>query len=438
MKLTDTVVRKLEPSDKDQFVRCEYTRGFGVKVSPTGRKTFFAEGRVRGAGTARKAIGTYPVFSSERARKEALTLLQRMQQGTSPKAEDARIKAEESFKGTTLRQVFGEYLETRSLKPKTAYDYRSVMNTVFEQWQDKPIASISRNEVLKHFTKEKDLRGHATANKAFRMLSALCNYAKADELNGMRLLTENPVDVLKEKRIPRSNKPRETYLLEADIHKLIEFSDTYDDWFAREGARPQHRVTSQGMHLILLLLYTGLRRSEGLGLLWEDVDLETKLLIARDTKNNTDHSIPLSQMVVWILKAQKKNSGETPWVFPNRNQTGPMVEPKSQLKAICDATGLKFTLHDLRRTFATHAHAAGVDFESVRKAMNHKSGGSITSSYIIRNVEVLRPVFDKIWEQFWEYHDPGRFDEYKHPENYAQTEDDGPPDLGKFLKDRSG
>ena len=192
------------------------------------------------------------------------------------------------------------------------------------------------------------------------------------------------------------------------------------------------------MHLILLLLYTGLRRSEGLGLLWEDVDLETKLLIARDTKNNTDHSIPLSQMVVWILKAQKKNSGETPWVFPNRNQTGPMVEPKSQLKAICDATGLKFTLHDLRRTFATHAHAAGVDFESVRKAMNHKSGGSITSSYIIRNVEVLRPVFDKIWEQFWEYHDPGRFDEYKHPENYAQTEDDGPPDLGKFFKDRSG
>ena len=37
------------------------------------------------------------------------------------------------------------------------------------------------------------------------------------------------------------------------------------------------------------------------------------------------------------------------------------------------------THSDLRRTFATHAHAAGVDFESVRKAMNHKSGGSITT-----------------------------------------------------------
>ena len=73
-----------------------------------------------------------------------------------------------------------------------------------------------------------------------------------------------------------------------------------------------------------------------------------------------------------------------------------MTEPKSQLARICKAIGIEFRLHDLRRTFATHATIAGTSYELIQKALNHKSG-SVTSSYIIGNINMMRPVFDTVF-----------------------------------------
>jgi len=56
-----------------------------------------------------------------------------------------------------------------------------------------------------------------------------------------------------------------------------------------------------------------------------------------------------------------------------------MTEPKSQIKRIKAATEPSFSLHDLRRIFATHANAKGVEYEYIRRALNHKSGGCVTS-----------------------------------------------------------
>lgn len=435
MKLTDAVVRRLLPAAKDQFVRCEYTRGFGVKVSPAGRKSFFAEGRIKGAGTARKSIGTYPVFSVEEARKLAIDLLRQMQSGINPGKEQKRKKAQDDFKGTTLGQVFEEYVKVRDLSDKTVYDYGRVMQTVFEDWYSQPISDISRHGILKRHTETKDTRGHSMASKSFRILSAVCNYAKADEMNGVRLLTDNPVDVLKDKRVPKFSKKRETHLTGEDISRLMHFYATEKDWDRSNGGHPTHGVTDQGMNLILLLLYSGLRRKEGCNLLWEDIDLEQRLLLARDTKNKRTHSIPLSEMLVIILKEQKALTGDTPWVFVKKDRSGPLAEPTSQLRAICKATKLSFTLHDLRRTFATHAYQANVDYETIRRALNHKSGGSITSDYIISSVENLRPAFDKIWEQFWEYYDPGLFDRFNNPKDHEPIDDHPPENLEPFFRD---
>jgi integrase len=83
-----------------------------------------------------------------------------------------------------------------------------------------------------------------------------------------------------------------------------------------------------------------------------------------------------------------------------------MTEPKSQLDRIRKATGLNFRFHDLRRTFATHAHALGQSHELIRKALNHKTGEKITSQYIITQVETLRPVFQTVADDYREYYDP--------------------------------
>ena len=98
-----------------------------------------------------------------------------------------------------------------------------------------------------------------------------------------------------------------------------------------------------------------------------------------------------------------------------------MTEPKSQLANICKATGLTFKLHDLRRTFATHATNAGVSYELIQKALNHKSG-SVTSGYIIKNVEMMRPVFNTIFKAYTKMWDDETFETYFDPKGYRNPE----------------
>ena len=85
-----------------------------------------------------------------------------------------------------------------------------------------------------------------------------------------------------------------------------------------------------------------------------------------------------------------------------------MTEPKSQLEKLKQATNLDFCLHDLRRTFATHAQAAGMDFNLIQQALNHKSGGGVTRQYIISQMEILQKVFQAVSDAILDYYDPGR------------------------------
>ena len=202
----------------------------------------------------------------------------------------------------------------------------------------------------------------------FRILSALFNFASADEVQGVRLLTNNPVNIIKQKGVSRAIPRREDYLTEDQIHSLMHFHMT-ERTFAEQYRKG---LTDQGITYVMLLLFSGMRRTEALRLRWEDMDYDKRLFVARDTKNGSDHYIPMSDMLMWILNAQKDIADESEWVFPKRNGEGHMTEPKSKLAKICNAVGFKFRLHDLRRTFATHASKAGVQFNLIQKASTTK------------------------------------------------------------------
>ena len=407
MRLTDTNINKLTPKPKDYRVLCDQTKGFSVKVTPTGRKVFVVDGRVKGGRTRRFTLGTYPEVSTSDARAQALALISRMQQGIDPKAERDKANALASFTQKTLAEVFKEYLEIRDLKPKTRVDYHNTMHSVFSDWLNKPVNTITRDNVMKRFVKARDERGKATAVKSFRILSALFNFAMADEVQGVRLIADNPANVIKQKGVSRTIPKREDYLSEDQIHRLMHFHMT-ERTFAEQYRKG---VTDQGINYVILLLFSVMRRSEALRLRWEDVDYERRLFVARDTKNGSDHYIPMSDMLMWTLNAQKKVANNSEWVFPKRSGEGHMTEPKSQLAKICSAVGFKFRLHDLRRTFATHASKAGVQFDLIQKALNHKAQ-NVTSGYIISNVDLMRPVFDTIFAEYSKYWDAETFQDY--------------------------
>jgi integrase len=403
--ISNRLIDALTPGDTDYFIRDDRIRGFGLKVSPAGRVSFIAEGRIRSGSktrTRRITLGTHPALSVAQARELAVQQLSLMQQGVDPVVALRQAQEHEQSLSQSLGDIFEAFLRARAHKPKTRVDYINTVKLVFGDWLDQPIRDISRKEVQARFLEIKEERGEASANKAMRILSAIMNYAKAEDVGSERLITENPCNVLKERRLTRRLIPRERYLSDAEIDKLIHFHRNVMDW----PSLPRHGVTKQGIHYVLLLMMTGLRRSEGFGLTWVDVDFEKKLFTVRDTKNSTNHVVPMSTSVEWTLKQQREFVGDTPWVFPAATGDGHMTEPSSQLAKIKAATGLDFCLHDLRRTFATHAQAQGMDYELIRRALNHSSGGGVTSQYVITQVETLRPVFQAVADGYHTYHDP--------------------------------
>ena len=403
--ITNRLIDGLTPGDTDYFIRDDRIRGFGLKVSPAGRVSFIAEGRIRNGSrsrTRRITLGTYPALSVAQARELAVQQLSLMQQGVDPVVALQQAREHEQSLSQSLDDIFEAFLRARDHKPKTRVDYINTVKLVFTDWLGQPIRDISRREVQDRFLKIKEERGEASANKAMRILSAIMNYAKAEDVGSERLITENPCQVLLERRIIRRLPRRERYLTDSEIDKLIHFHSTVMDW--PNGRK--HGVTKQGIHYVMLLMTTGLRRAEGFGLMWEDVDFDRKLFKVRDTKNGTDHVIPMSTSVEWTLKQQRELVGDKPWVFPAATGDGHMTEPRSQLTRIKAATGLDFSFHDLRRTFATHAQALGMEYELIRRALNHSSGGGVTSQYIITQVETLRPVFQAVADGYHTYHDP--------------------------------
>ena len=101
-----------------------------------------------------------------------------------------------------------------------------------------------------------------------------------------------------------------------------------------------------------------------------------------------------------------------------------MTDPKIQVANIIKATGVDFMLHDLRRTFATHALKQGMDLYGIGRALNHRTQGGITAQYINLDatIETLRPVFDAVARGYLEYLDPTLSFEIYNPEAAGQRD----------------
>jgi integrase len=65
-------------------------------------------------------------------------------------------------------------------------------------------------------------------------------------------------------------------------------------------------------------------------------------------------------------------------------------------EAVIKDSEIRFTIHDLRRTFATIANSLDIPAYTVKMLLNHKMSGDVTAGYIITDVERLREPMNKI------------------------------------------
>jgi integrase len=398
MNINSTELKKVTPpkTGYDLYWDDKLT-GFGIRVTAKGKISYICQARVNGVD-CRTTIGRFGRETPTEARKKAKRKLADMGDGKHPAAEKARQKA----LSVTLEEVAESYLANRRtkdglpLKPRTKEDISYHLNTTFTAWKKRPVVNIKRDNVSRLYT-ERCKSSVAQANQAFRNLSAILNYAAATyrDVDGAKILADNPVDVLRETSVLRSVEPRKNKVPLDELGKW---------WSAVQKMRFDPALTTasrSAADLIAVLALTGLRLGEARSVRWEQVDLDNGALKLTDTKNRTDLTLPLSDVAVEVLKARDRRRT---YVFPARSGKGHLKDCRGQLQLLADETGIVVTAHDLRRTFSAVADKVEVELWRTKALMGHKQREDVTLHHYkdLSDVRFLKPEADRIAEYFEE------------------------------------
>jgi integrase len=384
-KLTKAFVDKIGFVESGQiFYRDSELLGFGLRVGKTA-KVYFAESKLNGK-TIRVSIARHNVIAVDEARSQAKTILAEISSGKNPHDLEKARKA----KLITVAEVLESYVKTRiNLKPSTIQDYRHTFLVYLSDWQNKPIIEITKDMVEKKFRKISEA-SPSQANKTMRNFRAVMNYAivKYEDNNGESFMRNNPVARLTQLRAWHRVVRKNTLIKHYDLAPWYQAVTN----LTNDSIAPNREVVRD---FLLLILFTGLRRSEAARLTWNRVDLKDRTMIITDTKNHTDHTLPLTDFLYDLL-AKRKAEAQTQYVFPNETNTGCMTDPKKQIYNVVKESGVSFTVHDLRRTFITIAESLDIAAYSLKRLLNHKMANDVTAGYIITDVERLRFPMQKI------------------------------------------
>ncbi len=122
---------------------------------------------------------------------------------------------------------------------------------------------------------------------------------------------------------------------------------------------------------------------------WKQIDLKAKTLTITDTKNNLAHSLPLPDYLFNLLSSRKRTT-TSDFVFPGPGAAGHIIEPRKQIAKVIAASGIQFSVHDLRRTFITIAESLDIPAYALKRLLNHKMNADVTAGYIMLDIERLR------------------------------------------------
>ena len=148
-----------------------------------------------------------------------------------------------------------------------------------------------------------------------------------------------------------------------------------------------------------------MHRGEGAALRWDDVDFRLGAIRvpAKRTMAGRKLDLPMSDLVRNILVARQAIGRDaTGFVFPANSRSGYVEEPKFALGLVAEATGIRVTVHDLRRTFITIAESTDIATLALKALVNHSYGDDVTAGYIVGAVERLRGPAQKVADRFKE------------------------------------
>lgn len=363
-RLSERIVSKTIPADRDYFIWDTELKGFGLKVTMTGRKVYIVQYRTGGrkTPTRRYTIGQHDSpWTPSTARMEAKKILHHVQSGRDPIVElKDKERMHEEMRFDLYSKKFFEFYARREWADGTIKNQESNLRRwVVPFFRTKPIPEISRRDISQMLD-QLPPDSQALKRTVFMLMRGIFKWAldRGD-------IEQSPIAGM---RTPPSVSSRNRVLTD---HEILYMAALADDLGFVWGA------------FFRLLILTGQRRSEIAQLSWTELDRKGRIWIlpSERTKNRREHRIPLCDLFVAELDAIAKGADWPKVGFVLTHGQGRPVsgfsKTKRRFEQILDNASEEplpeWRPHDIRRTVATNLQRLGTRFEVTEAILNHVS-----------------------------------------------------------------
>jgi integrase len=360
--ITEKAVLKLQPGEKREQFKDDQQIGFGVRVDPDGRKSFYWFRKIHGVPRFRPC-GEFPKTSVIEARREA-----RRFDGIAAEWERADYEGEDPFARQkkaepaavasvpTFSELVESYIQkhvrlTANRPERAEYDARLYARKYFGKWTDRPVDSIIERDVLE----VRNACGERliTANRCVEFIRRLFNWSTRSKFFKVANPAED-IEKYPEKERTRFLQPKE----------LPKFNEVLE------------KETNEDLKDFLVLsINTGARKSDVLSMRWQDIDWEREVWSVPYPKNGESYDVSLLPAALVTLKRRAEGAVEdAKYVFPGVGRTGHLIDLKKPWEAFRKKAGIPdIRVHDVRRSVGSFAAMAGMSLPMIGQMLGHKS-----------------------------------------------------------------
>lgn len=382
VKLTKRTVDALKSAATDQVVFDEDLPGFGVRVKPTGVKSWLIQYRNKHGRSRRYTIGLASKFTPAQARSKANKLFVAIDDGADPATERGAARS-----AITVSQLCDDYLAAGKGRIKAStltMDRSRIERHVKPLLGSRPVAGLTPADMEKFLRdvmsgktaikaakgKGKGKRapggqttgGAGVASRTLGMLGTVLERAVRDGI-----LPKNPVRGIARPK-DQERKPAFSFETVTALGKAM-----------REAEADGENVT--GLRAVRFLLLSGCRRMEALGLQWGTIDRQNRCLRFKDTKSGAQIR-PLGRAALDHLAVfQSDDAKPDAYVFPGASKQGHFIGLPRVWARLCKRAEIAdVSIHGLRHWYASAATAMGYSELVIAGLLGHRVKG-VTARY---------------------------------------------------------